>query len=140
MGWFVLITGFAGLILFRLALVYYISKNRRTLSPDFEQQLRKFRLIMPLTLSLTVAGFFTLIILDLLHMSQVTFVAVWVGLYALSFLVLSQVARRGITEWFVPFSRRPDGSAASSPKGKGQIATVVILLILIVLLRLHMLL
>ncbi|MDE5607415.1 MAG: hypothetical protein K2I64_00575 [Muribaculaceae bacterium] len=137
MGWFVLITGFAGLILFRFALAYYISKNRRTLSPDFEQQLRKFRLIMPLSLSLTVAGILTLILLDLMQMSPVTSVAVWVGLYALSFLALLQVARRGITEWFVPFSRRPGGNY---PRSKGQIATVVILLILIVLLRLHILL
>ena len=140
MGWFVLITGFAGLLIYRFAMVYYLNKNRNVISPDIEQQLKRFRLIMPLSLSLTVAGILTLILLDLMQMSPVTSVAVWVGLYALSFLALLQVARRGITEWFVPFSRRPDRSSTRAPMSAGRIVAVIIILILIVLLRLHILL
>ncbi len=140
MGWFVLITAFAGLILYRVSLIYYISKNRRELSPDFPEQLRRFRVIMALTLSLTLAGIFTLIILDFVKLSTVASIAVWVGMYAVWVAVMTVVARRTVTEWFRPFSHRPGTQSASQRWTPGRIIFLVILLILILLLRFDILL
>lgn len=135
MGWFVLITSFAGLIIYRAALIYYLHKNRRALAPDFYQQLRQFRIIKPLALAMPAAGIVTLVILSMVNLSQLASLAVWTGLYMLSALVLSEVAKRTIKEWFVPFSSGPGRSGASSPRSAGRIIMLVILLALLTFIR-----
>lgn len=134
MGYFVIITGMGGFILYSFLKFYFIFKNSKHFSENLPQQVRTFRIIVPFLLALPMAGIFALLTDKYFGTSGNTFYMAWSGFYIVWYIIWRIFAKHSITDWFVPFRPRPTLPIKFLPRNPAHIIALIVFIILMLLL------